>query len=97
MAGTAVSAFESHDELVLVIAPEGTRERVESWKSGFWRIADAADVPIVMAFVDGEAKTTGFGPALKVNGDPEAWIAEAADFYADINGLKPTNRGAVAL
>lgn len=94
---TAVAAFDGHDELVLVIAPEGTRTRADGWKSGFWRIADAANVPVVMAFVDGETKTTGFGPAVMVDGDPEAWIADAADFYARINGLKPANRSVVAL
>jgi 1-acyl-sn-glycerol-3-phosphate acyltransferase len=95
--GTAVAAFASHDELVLVIAPEGTRAQTEVWKSGFWRIADEADVPVVMAFVDGETKTAGFGPAVKVDGDPAAWIAQASAFYDRINGLKAENRSNVAL
>ncbi len=93
----AVAAFMSEDEMVLVIAPEGTRDKVERWKSGFWRIAEATDVPVVMAFVDGRTKTAGFGPAARIDGDPGRWIAGAADFYADIDGLKPHNRGSVAL
>jgi 1-acyl-sn-glycerol-3-phosphate acyltransferase len=94
---TAVAAFASHDELVLVIAPEGTRAKAEVWKSGFWRIADVANVPIVMAFVDGKTKTTGFGPAVMVEGDPAAWMGQASAFYDSINGLKPQNRSKVAL
>ena len=94
---TAISSFASHDELVLVIAPEGTRSRGEAWKSGFWRIADGADVPVVMAFVDGETRTTGFGPAVRIAGDPESWMRQAAAFYEDKRGLKPGNRGPVVL
>jgi hypothetical protein len=43
------------------------------------------------------AKTAGFGPAVKVDGDPAAWIAQASAFYDRINGLKPENRSKVAL
>jgi 1-acyl-sn-glycerol-3-phosphate acyltransferase len=94
---TAIASFESHDELVLVIAPEGTRAAAATWKSGFWRIADAADVPVVMAFIDGESKTAGFGPAVRIAGDPQAWIDQAATFYEDMTGLRPGNRGPVSL
>jgi len=94
---TAVAAFDSHDELVLVIAPEGTRARADGWKSGFWRRADAANVPVVMAFVDGQTKSAGFGPAVMVEGNPEAWMDNAADFYANITGLKPQNRSPIKL
>lgn len=94
---TAVASFMSEEEMVLVIAPEGTRGRTERWKSGFWRIAEAAGVPVVMAFVDGKTKTAGFGPAAMIDGDADQWIADAADFYAEFNGLKPHNRGPVAL
>lgn len=94
---TAISSFEGHDELVLVIAPDGTRSRSESWKSGFWRIADAADVPVVLAFVDGETRSAGFGPAVRIAGDPESWILQAVRFYEDKRGLKPRNRGPVAI
>jgi 1-acyl-sn-glycerol-3-phosphate acyltransferase len=94
---TAVASFMSEEEMVLVIAPEGTRGRTERWKSGFWRIAEAAGVPVVMAFVDGKTKTAGFGPAAMIDGDADQWIADAAEFYAEFNGLKPHNRGPVAL
>jgi hypothetical protein len=80
-----------------VIAPEGTRAAAATWKSGFWRIADAADVPVVMAFIDGESKTAGFGPAVRIAGDPQAWIEQAATFYEDMTGLRPGNRGPVRL
>jgi 1-acyl-sn-glycerol-3-phosphate acyltransferase len=42
-----VEAYQSRDRMLLAIAPEGTRRRVEEWKSGFHRIALGAGVPIV--------------------------------------------------
>ncbi len=94
---TAIASFASHDELVLVMAPEGTRARTGAWKSGFWRIADGANVPVIMGFVDGATKTAGFGPAVFIDGDPEGWIVAAAEFYEDKKGLKPGNRSPVTL
>jgi 1-acyl-sn-glycerol-3-phosphate acyltransferase len=35
--------------LWIVLAPEGTRRRVGQWKSGFWRVARDAGVPICCA------------------------------------------------
>lgn len=94
---SVVSSFERHDEIMLLVAPEGTRARADHWKSGFWRMADAADVPVVMSFIDGETKRTGFGPTVKIDGNADAFMAEARDFYSDKHGLKPSNAGPVRL
>ena len=94
---TLVQAFGDADVLRLAIAPEGTRAGGSKWKSGFWRIADGADVPVVMAFVDSDTKRMGFGPSLKVNGDIDAWMEQAQAFYASKRGLKPQNCGPIEL
>ncbi len=47
-----VEEFERRDRMVLAIAPEGTRKKVRSWKSGFYRIAVGAKVPIVPVAID---------------------------------------------
>ncbi len=44
--------FRPADQLVLVIALEGTRKKAEFWKSGFYYIDLNANVPIVFAFAD---------------------------------------------
>src|SRR5205814_1046399 len=44
--------FATRDELVLAIPPEGTRKRVEHWKTGFYYIALKAGVPIVPSILD---------------------------------------------
>lgn len=40
--------YEKNEKLWLAIAPEGTRSRVERWKTGFLRIAYQANVPILL-------------------------------------------------
>lgn len=92
MVKSVAAHFETADELFLVITPEGTRGAAKVWKSGFWRIAEAAGVPVVMGFVDGATKTTGFGPTRFVNGDPHGWMDAAREFYEGIGGLNPSKR-----
>lgn len=90
---TLVEAFDQADTLMVALAPEGTRAGGSAWRSGFWRIADAADVPVLTGLVDGETKRMGLGPAVKVDGDAEAWMEKARTFYEGKGGLKPQNRG----
>ncbi len=56
--------FARRDKLALVIAAEGTRTTDGSWKSGFYHIARAANVPIVPAWVCNERNILGFGPPI---------------------------------
>jgi len=42
-----IREFAKRDAFTLVIPPEGTRRRTETWKSGFYHIARGADVPVV--------------------------------------------------
>jgi 1-acyl-sn-glycerol-3-phosphate acyltransferase len=61
--------FRRRDHLALVIAVEGTRKTDGSWKSGFYHIAQAANVPIVPAWVCNERKILGFGPPIWPTGN----------------------------
>ena len=56
--------FARRDRLALVIAAEGTRKTDGSWKSGFYHIARAANVPIVPTWVCNERMVLGFGPPI---------------------------------
>lgn len=69
-----IEVFKARDELMLVVAPEGTRKGAAKWKSGFYHIALGAGVPIVPAWVDHKAKRGGLGPEIALTGD------KAADF-----------------
>lgn len=56
----------------LCVPPEGTRKRVDYWKSGFYRIALAADVPLQVAEVCFRRKVIGFGITIHPTGDVRA-------------------------
>jgi 1-acyl-sn-glycerol-3-phosphate acyltransferase len=79
-----VAMFAERDHLLLAVAPEGTRKPVKKWKSGFYRIAVGAGVPIVPGFFDNGRKAIGFGPALVPSGNAEADIEKLRSFYAPI-------------
>ena len=81
-----VDAFNQSDSLVVAIPPEGTRSRVEKWKTGFYHIANGAGVPIALGFLDYAHKVGGFGPTFYPTGDLEADLADIRRFYAGISG-----------
>jgi len=83
--------FNSVDELSVIIAPEGTRDKTVGWKTGFYHIAIAANVPIVLGYVDSSTKSIGFGPVFYPTGDIEADLEKIQAFYADKKGLIPDN------
>ena len=70
-----VRIFDARAKLVLVITPEGTRSRVERWKTGFHRIARAATVPIVLVTFDYRRKSVRLGPAFPATADYESDLA----------------------
>ncbi len=51
--------FDQREELIILVTPEGTRSKREKWKTGFYHVARAANVPILMGYVDYKTKTTG--------------------------------------
>ncbi len=86
-----VKVFSESESLILGIAPEGTRSHVERWKTGFYRIALAAGVPIVPGYVDSATKTIGFGEAFTPTGDMEADMVLLQGFYKNKTGINPRN------
>lgn len=87
--GDAVRAFESVDARVLAIAPEGTRRRVERFRSGFLHIARGARVPVLLASLDYEARCVRFGPLFDPGADVEAEVRRVEAFFATVRGKNP--------
>lgn len=81
-----VEQFEQREKFWLGIAPEGTRKSVARWKSGFWRIAHDAGVPIVTAWFNYPDKTIGIGPLFHTTDDIEADLQRLREFYAPFKG-----------
>ena len=84
-------------QMILVVPTEGTRERTEYWKSGFYHIARKAGVPIVPSFLDFGQKRGGFGPALEPTGDLKSDMQYFRDFYHGMQGKFPGQFGPVQL
>ncbi len=84
-----VEVFRRGEDLVLVVPAEGTRSRVEHWKSGFYHIAREAGVPIVLSYLDWGQKRGGFGPAVIPTGRYREDMDTIRDFYADKTGRHP--------
>lgn len=74
------SFFEQESNLVLAIAPEGTRKANSKWKTGFYHTAVKAGVPIVLGFVDYSQKICGLGKVLYPK-DFEQDMHEIMKFY----------------
>ena len=92
-----ITLFSENDELLLALAPEGTRKWRPYWRTGFLRIARAANVPIIMTFVDYDRKRAGIGPQVASSGSTEEIMAEIRSFYAGCSAAKPANMGPVVL
>lgn len=87
--------YSRHDELVIVITPEGTRTHRPYWKSGFYHLALAAKVPLVLGYIDAPSKRIGFGPTLVLTGNAEQDLATIRAFYADKLGIHPQDAGTI--
>jgi 1-acyl-sn-glycerol-3-phosphate acyltransferase len=78
-----VAEMNRRDEMVLVIPPEGTRSRAEAWRSGFYRIALGANVPVVPGYLDFARKRAGLGAPIAMTGDVGADMDRIRAFYAE--------------
>ena len=83
-----VDEFKKCKQMVLAVAPEGTRGAVTKWRSGFYWIAHAAGVPLGLAYVDYSQKKTGLGKWYVPSGDFDADLAEVIGFYAKFKGRR---------
>ncbi|MGB8862405.1 MAG: 1-acyl-sn-glycerol-3-phosphate acyltransferase [Ilumatobacteraceae bacterium] len=97
MVASLATEFATRDRLALVVPAEGTRSHTEYWKSGFYRIAELAEVPIVLAFVDRSTRSGGFGPAITLTGDIGADMDRIRAFYEGKEGLKGGRFGPIRL
>jgi 1-acyl-sn-glycerol-3-phosphate acyltransferase len=74
---------------MLVIAPEGTRSLRPGWKSGFYRIARAADVPVLVGAIDYSRREIGLLASITLSGDEAADMARIAACYQGRQGRRP--------
>lgn len=93
----AIETFRQNDEMLLALAPEGTRRRVPRWKRGFYYIALGAGVPIVLGAPDYARKRIIIGPTIQPTGDIEADMARIRAFYETTTPRYPEKAGPVII
>ena len=67
-----VAEFQRRDAMIITITPEGTRKKVPAWKTGFYRVAIAANVPIVPVAFDFSRKRIVISAPFFPTGDLDA-------------------------
>ena len=85
----AIEQFEQSESFYFGLAPEGTRRKTAGWKSGFYRIATGANVPLYLGFLDFGRRRIGIGPRVDLTGDIDTDMAVIREFYKDIDGRWP--------
>jgi len=81
--------FKGKDEFRMTLAPEGTRKKVEEWRTGFYYIAKAANVPIIMFTLDFKNKQNKISEPFYLTDDMEADFKEMHKFFKGVVGKKP--------
>jgi 1-acyl-sn-glycerol-3-phosphate acyltransferase len=82
-------AFREHEQLIIALAPEGTRSLRTHWKRGFYHMANAAQVPVVCAYLDFRRRLVGVGPVFTPTGDWDRDMKPVFDFYRGIVPKRP--------
>ncbi len=90
-----VDLFAKEDHFYLALAPEGTRKWKPYWKTGFYQIAAAAKVPIVLAFIDYRKKELGIGGQIDPADGIEISLEKIRAFYAPYTPCRPERMGPI--
>ena len=90
-----VDLYNERKKMVITISPEGTRRGSDHWKTGFYHIAQGAEIPVAMGFLDYSRKTLGIGGYFYPSSDMNADLGILQNFYADKIGKNPNQQGDV--
>ena len=88
-----LNAFATRETFHMCFTPEGTRSKTDHWKSGFYRLALAAKVPVGLAFIDYGKKQVGVEHWITLCGDEEQDLDTLRAYYADKVGHHPEKAG----
>ena len=92
-----IELFQVREKFILGLMPEGTRSRTDRLKTGFYHIADGANVPIALAYLDYKNKILGVGKVIETSGDIENDFAVIKAFYQNMAGCNPENQSELVI
>lgn len=84
-----IDLFNKNEKFALAVAPEGTRHRVDKFKTGFYYIARGAGVPIVMVQIDAIRREMHFSEPFWPGDDAEKDLATLFQHFKGIQGFVP--------
>jgi len=85
----AVKDFNDNETHTVLLAPEGTRKKVNKFKSGFYFMALKANVPIVPVAIDYLHKVIKILPNYYIQGKGESEIEEIRQMFKEFQGRIP--------
>lgn len=85
----AVRLLQTHEAMALILTPEGTRRRNPHWKKGFYYIAQAAQVPLYVGYVDYKKKECRIVGQMPVTGNLAADSRYLSAVYAAVTARYP--------
>ncbi|WP_164078268.1 1-acyl-sn-glycerol-3-phosphate acyltransferase [Alteromonas facilis] len=89
--GQVVNEFNQKEEMILAVAPEGTRSPIYPWKTGFLAIAETAKVPVVLIGFDFKLKKIIIGPSISPDGTFEDKMHRVYQFFGTVHAKYPNN------
>ena len=89
----AASYFNQSDQLVIGITPEGTRSYNTKWKKGFYFIAEEANVPIVLGYIDYKNKLVVMDKVFERTGNVDEDLIAIKAYYKNCNPKHPEKFG----
>ncbi len=84
-----VERMNGRTQMFLGISPEGTRKQVHKWRTGFYHIAQKANVPILPLNFNFPKKTFVIHPPFTPTGDKDNDILFLQTYYENIYGKHP--------
>ncbi len=89
MVDKMAALYDDYETFSIMITPEGTRSYSPEWKKGFYYIAQKANVPIALGYLDYAKKEAGVGPLVTPTGDYEKDLETIQAFYRNVTPKYP--------
>ena len=86
-----VKMFDKKDKFILGVAPEGTRKRVEKWKTGFYYMAKNANVPLVLVAMDYGKKEIGIVKIMNPSEEKKKDLQIIEEIFSNVIARNPEN------
>ena len=84
-----VSLYQHRDYFRLALAPEGTRKKVDQWRTGFYHIAKKLNIPIVPVAFDYSKRSVTIFDAYSMLEEQEKDFKNLKAYFEGVKGYHP--------